>query len=113
MTQKPTIQKTLASLLLVFFSISFIPKSFFHDAMADHTDAATCNYSAEKLCVHQKGFSCSFNELVVTSPYDLLIATFSLVQPYIYAANTGRYYSLRLQQQFFATESRGPPFSGT
>jgi hypothetical protein len=111
LTQKPTIQKILASLLLLVFSISFIPKSFFHDAIANHTDEATCSYSADKLCIHQKGFSCSFNDLVVAGPYVPINNTFSLIQPFIHFTFKDWHNPLLLQQQFFGTESRGPPVS--
>ncbi len=108
--QKPIIQKILASLLLVLFTISFIPKSYFHNVIAHHTDSATCAYSVEKLCIHQKGFSCSFNDLAVTAPYVLLSSSVNLLQPYLHPTYTGWYCIYILHQAFFSTESRGPPF---
>ncbi|HZH66278.1 MAG TPA: hypothetical protein VEY10_15400 [Flavisolibacter sp.] len=111
MTQRPTIQKILASLLLVLFTISFIPKSFFHDAIANHTDEGTCNFSAEKLCIHQKGFSCSFNDLVVSSPYVAFSSVFNLVEQLIPAPHASRHKNFALELRFLGTESRGPPLS--
>jgi hypothetical protein len=110
LTKQSTIQKILASLLLVLFTISFLPKSYFHDVIANHTDAASCGRSSEKLsCIHEKGFHCSFNDLVAAAPYVPFNAAFNLVQPFIHAAYTGCHCTIILQQQFFGTESRGPP----
>ena len=110
LTKKTIIQKILAGLLLVLFTISFIPKSYFHDAFADHTDSAGCNYAIGKsACVHQQGFHCSFNDLVVTAPYVAFSSGFNLVQSFIHVSYTSKYHIPILPEYFFAAESRGPP----
>ena len=108
--KKPTIQKFSAFLLLVIFTISFIPKSIFHDLIASHTDTISCDHPVKKaVCVHQQGFKCSFNDLVVTVPYVSFSNAFNFGEPVTYSSFTSVFNAPVLQRYFFGTESRGPP----
>jgi len=94
----------------VFFTISFIPKSVFHDLIASHTDAVSCDHPVTKTeCAHQQGYKCSFNDLVVTAPYLSFVSAFSFDAQVIYSSFTSAFYAFILQHHFFGTESRGPP----
>ncbi|HEX8314205.1 MAG TPA: hypothetical protein VF609_04400 [Flavisolibacter sp.] len=97
-------------MLLVFLTISFIPRNYFHDVIADHRDTVTCDHPVQEgPCVHQKGFNCSFTDLVVTTPYVSNITVFHCVQPVHHATGTCGYLPLVLPQLHLHTESRGPP----
>ena len=110
LTEKPSIQKFIASLLLVLFNISFVTKSIFHDLIASHTDAVSCDHPVKKTaCAHQQGFKCSFNDLVVTAPYLSFGSGFILPEAVVYSSFVIVSGSQALPQQFFGTESRGPP----
>jgi hypothetical protein len=108
--EKPTIQKLFASLLVAVFTISFVPKSFFHDLLANHQDVISCEHPGkEATCVHPKGFNCSFDDLVVSTPYVVDTTGFSIGKPDYYISYTSLERKLVLQQYFLGTESRGPP----
>jgi hypothetical protein len=64
-----TIQKCVAFFLLLLFSISIAPKAYFHTALANHKDAITCHHAGFDHCLHQQGFHCHFDDLVVSSPF--------------------------------------------
>ena len=101
----------MALLLLVLFTVSFIPKKFFHDVMASHTDAVGCEHrNKEQACIHQQGFNCAFNDLVVTAPYVSVSTPVPFVQQQELPVFVNSFVGFFLQQFFFGTESRGPPF---
>lgn len=110
MREKPTIQKILAFLLLVFLTVSFIPKTYFHDVIADHRDTVACDHPVQQgPCVHQKGFNCSFTDLVVTAPYVSSLAGFACLQLIHHPNYTSSDLPLVVQHFYLHTESRGPP----
>jgi hypothetical protein len=96
--------------LLVFFTISCVPKSFFHDLIANHQDVISCEHPGKAAsCVHPKGFNCSFEKLVVTSPYVVAAAGFSIVKPVSFPTHKRVHSSFVLSPYFPHSESRGPP----
>lgn len=105
-----TIRKKLAFLLLLVFALSTAPKILFHEALADHKDGLVCQDADKSVPhFHQPSFHCSFDDLVVSSPYisvelkgapDELV--FFLREPS--GLTTSTFSSFLLQQ-----ESRGPP----
>lgn len=108
--QNQAIQKILSAVLLLLFSISIIPKTFFHDAIAHHKDVAVCLHpQKDAACVHQHGFHCGFDDLVVTAPYLLLPAQTFLRAPQEYATFQTYFSTSFLQHYFFHAENRGPP----
>ncbi len=110
MKGKNSIKKFFTLLLVVLFTISFIPKSHFHDVIATHTDDKGCEHPAQNLgCLHQKGFNCSFNDLVVTTPYISLIIKFNFNEVRFLSSSVSNYYCFLFKHYFFNTESRGPP----
>jgi hypothetical protein len=104
------IQKILASWLLVLFTISFIPKSYFHDLLADHNDVISCEHPGkDETCIHPKGINCSFNDLVVTAPYVTVSTAWNDLLPTIFTENKYSYIQPFLEVCYLAAESRGPP----
>ncbi|HUC82739.1 MAG TPA: hypothetical protein VMR70_17655 [Flavisolibacter sp.] len=112
MREKPIIQKLLAYILLVCLTIGFIPQRYFHDVIADHRDTVTCEHPDPSLpCVHQKGFNCGFNDLVVSAPFVSQVAGFVLAKPDHFSYYNSRYQLVHLQYCCTGKESRGPPSS--
>lgn len=111
LNEKPIIQKLVVAVMLVLFTISFIPKTYFHDVIASHTDSVEdCQHPDKgQACLRQPGFNCDFNELVVAAPYLLFESSINFFKPSEYLTVTESFYQLTLQHFFFGTESRGPP----
>ncbi|MDQ6610192.1 MAG: hypothetical protein M3Y85_10270 [Bacteroidota bacterium] len=110
MAQKPTIQKILASFLLLLLSISITPKSFFHDLIADHKDGSYCNHPIDTSShLHQQGFNCHFDDLVVTVPFLLIGSENPLLLNLKYVDKTTSYSSSYTQYCFLQKVNRGPP----
>jgi len=108
--RKPTIQKFLAGLLLVVFTISAIPQSFFHDLFAQHKDVVSCEHPGERAaCVHQQGFQCGFSDLVVSAPYLSYESATDLAKPVYFAPKKSEPYHVALPVYSSYTEGRGPP----
>ena len=109
--ERNTIQKFLAFFLLIVFAISSTPKIYFHDVIANHKDVVSfCDHPQKsKACLHQKGYDCEVNDLVVTTPYLILpvVNTFLIHSDYS-DFNTG-YLSSSSQNCLIHKESRGPP----
>ena len=110
MNQKSTIQKLLAGWLLVIFTISFIPKSLFHDAFADHKDLITCEHPGKNAeCVHEQGFRCDVNDLVVNTLYFSSLPCVGSLSPSFSLYTTNEAFPFVLQQFNSFKDSRGPP----
>jgi hypothetical protein len=110
LNEKPTIQKIFFSLLLVVFTISFIPKAYFHEVLADHKDFVSCEHpGAKAACIHQQGFRCDVNDLVVTTPYVLSANGINFVHPPFGVILVTPLFSFVAQHHFLGTDSRGPP----
>jgi hypothetical protein len=63
------IRKALASILLLLFVMSSLPKAYFHDLVADHVDMASCDQKHSQAVLHKQSINCHFDDLVVTSPF--------------------------------------------
>ncbi|RYY00083.1 MAG: hypothetical protein EOO53_22550 [Gammaproteobacteria bacterium] len=110
MRRKPTIQKFLAGLLLVVFTISAIPQSFFHDLIARHKDVVGCEHPGEKAaCVHPQSFHCGFSDLVVSAPYLSCESTSELARLVYPAPEKSDPHRVSLSLYSSYTEGRGPP----
>ena len=97
--------------VLFVFTISILPKSYFHDILAGHTDTLIhCELQEEKKeCIHPEGFNCRFDDLVVTAQYVPVQASFSLEHPAVYPSITTTYTSYILQEHYAYAVNRGPP----
>lgn len=109
--RKLIIQKFLAFLLLLVFSISIAPKNYFHTIIADHKDVSYCNDAHKSTnCVHQQGVNCHFDELVVTVPYLFQPQQIAFLPHRFYIEISSAYISSFLQYNAIAKENKGPPF---
>ena len=108
--QIDTIRKWTACLLLVLFAVSITPKVIFHDVLAGHKDGLVCqdtDKSAPHL--HKPAFHCSFDDLVVSSPYLLAELRKSPEPIYFFQQVFAHFPSPALSTLFLHKESRGPP----
>jgi len=109
--ERKTIRSFFASCLLVLFVFSITPKIYFHDVIANHKDVVSfCDHPQKsKACLHQKGYDCQVNDLVVTTPYLILpVVNAVFVHSDYPDFNTG-YFSSSSQNCLIHKESRGPP----
>lgn len=106
-----TIRKIISSLLLLIFVICMAPKSYFHDALAQHKDRVTvCTHPVTSApCLHQAAIDCHFDLLVITSLYvftaEMPVHCLQHGNPPLICAATYHYSILRCDSK----ESRGPP----
>jgi len=108
--QGNSIKKIAAFFLLLLFSISIVPKIYFHDVIANHTDAIICDHPQKsKACLHQQGYYCQVNDPVIYSPYlTITINSWCLPEIHFDALPATSFFSF-LQDCFLHKESRGPP----
>jgi hypothetical protein len=109
--QNTTIQKFITILLLLVFTISVAPRSFFHDLVADHRDTPGCSIDHKISVIHKQSFNCHFEDLVVSSPF-VLQKQFLSHPPVLrfHQKNTSyqfSYYPSVIRNK----ENRGPPVS--
>ena len=109
--QKPgIIQKLVALLLLVVFTISFTPEHLFHDALATHTDQPVCPDEDKAIPhLHNPTFHCSFDDLVVSVPYLGVTEQPAIEQPEVVVIPSVYISTEPLSTRLRYTESRGPP----
>jgi hypothetical protein len=108
--QHSTIRRVISFFLLIVLAISVVPKAYFHDVIANHTDTVqVCSDNTRSVHLHQNGINCHFDQLVVTSLYHYSVDP--IAEAYI-----SRFISFHsgpepiyFLQPSFARESRGPP----
>jgi hypothetical protein len=108
---KPSVQKIFAFFLLLIFTFSFTPKIYFHDAIANHKDTVfSCDHTKNvKDCIHQKGYNCQVDDLVVKIPYLIFHTANALwIQSQFPDFNTIYFLSFT-QDCVIHKDSRGPP----
>lgn len=109
--KRNTIRKVFAISLLLISSISITPKIFFHDVIAHHRDVvSSCDHPREsKACLHQTGFNCHAEDLVVTAPYLIFPDVYFSIVNTVFGDTSTFYYSSSPQECLIHKESRGPP----
>ena len=111
MKRQPLHIRLTALLLLAVFTLGSAPKSWFHDLLATHRDMVPCTTVHHKAVMHQQGFSCHCQDLVVTSHFIL----WPDVIPVMVPVPRLQQKSSLLQQVFagapFHSNYRGPPSS--
>jgi hypothetical protein len=104
------IRKFNAAVLLLVFTISMLPKVYFHDAVADHEDKVSCRHLHEvRDCLSQKVLDCDTNTLVVTSSFLFAVPLMIVWRPLLNPAATATYSSSLIDNCFLRSEGRGPP----
>jgi hypothetical protein len=107
--KQPIIRKIVASLLLVLFIMSSLPKAYFHDLVADHVDVVSCDQKHSEAVLHKQSVNCHFDDLVVTSHFvaspapDFEIANFHFEKKVFVSFDSYQYSFVQHK------EGRGPP----
>jgi hypothetical protein len=95
----------------VIFTISTLPKIYFHNVIANHVDAIQlCDHPEKsKACLHQKIFHCETENLVVTSPYLFVSAIPGISLSKIFVEINAFFLSALFHHCVLYKENRGPP----
>ena len=108
--QQTPIQKLIAFVLLVVFTISIAPKLYFHDVIAHHRDTVVCHHSENtSSCVHSQPFHCHFDDLVVTAPFLTEAGQFSFLIAIKYLNKQPLFNPFYTSLSFSPKAGRGPP----
>jgi hypothetical protein len=107
--RETTIKKISAIFLLLVFAVSTAPKIYFHDLIADHKDFSTCHEVHKLPVLHQEGYNCHFDDLVVTAPYVLLTEQPVVFTNFYFEKKRPSFCSSFLLPFFQHKENRGPP----
>jgi hypothetical protein len=108
--QNKTIRRFIAFLLLVVFAISVAPKSYFHDALANHNDVGQiCTDNLNSPHFHQSGINCHFDQLVISSLFHFSAESFSDFSLSFLSTPHHRIETSYLLHALVAKENRGPP----
>lgn len=108
--KKLFIQKLTAFLLLLIFTISITPKNYFHEVIADHKDISYCDGLDNSTgSIHQQGYACHFDNLVVTLPFVLENGPDFSFLPVDYTDQINFSYSSPFQYCHLEKITRGPP----
>jgi hypothetical protein len=104
------IQRTIAFFLLIVFTISMAPKTYFHGLLAGHKDISYCSeVHKASSCLHQQGIQCHFDDLVVSSAYTLQFNPIVFTPEVIYTSFFGLYKRNILRETATVKNVRGSP----
>lgn len=96
-------------MLVLLFTVSMSPKSYFHDLIAHHTDVKGCNEDHRTSVLHKQEIDCDFDNLVVTTPFaDYNLVVSIPASPKYFEEGTS-FYSYYIHEFFFNEDGRGPP----
>jgi hypothetical protein len=104
-----TIQKIAAIFLILMFTVSIAPRSYFHDLVADHKDFSDCRQSHHSTVLHQQGLNCHFDDLVVSAPFLSWVEQPVVLIDFCLGEKQSAFYSSLLSSFLQHKESRGPP----
>lgn len=104
------IKRSVSLLLLLVFAFSITPKQWIHKIAFHHKDVFTeCNDGISKAHLHQTGFHCELDNLVVLSPFTSDISITKIEAPLVhtdyYTYNENNHYPIPV----FFFDLRGPP----
>jgi len=104
--------KVIAFLLLLLFTISSVPKMYFHAAMVHHRDMGSCNYPDKAVAhIHTDGYNCDVDQQAITIPF---VADIEVIEvfpassvhcPFPEQATPG------LKTGTVISDGRGPPYT--
>ena len=110
MRENKTIQNFIALVLLLVFSISAMPQSFFHDLLAGHKDSPACHEpTSTETHLHQRTFECHFDNLVVNVPYFGTEPQLTEAVTNFFTAHLAGLVQDQLVHRATSFDSRGPP----
>jgi hypothetical protein len=94
---------------MLVFTISILPKTYFHNWIANHKDGSDCIQVHKTPVIHHQSINCHFDDLVVTASYVLQSEQY-IPLPHIHiSTHKVAFYVANSQVAFLHKESRGPP----
>jgi hypothetical protein len=111
MLYQKTIRQIIALVMLLVFAFSITPQKSIHDLVAKHSDPAKCNVhkDAPIAQVEKSSIHCSYDNLVVASPFLDFSCTHEVVAPPVRVIKNTSLIALTYLLVPFPFESRGPP----
>jgi len=107
---QPFIQRSLAALLLLLFSVCIAPRNFVHDALARHQDRTACDHPVqEEVCLHPAEKHCHFNDPMQVSACILPATAIYLPPPAAEAEYSEALMGQELPAPLSQHHVRGPP----
>lgn len=104
-----TIRSAIAFFLLLVFVFGNAPKIFLHDAFANHTDVvSTCKHT-NGVCLHQQGYNCHIDNLVVNAHYIFKPVVFAALLPLLFKSYFPPLLASFNSSRPSGTENKGPP----
>ena len=92
------------------FALSAAPKVWFHALLTDHNDGPVClDVDRSVAHFHQPAFHCSYDDLVVSSPFLSFDVAETPEHPQLYLQHTAGFPVEGVTAVFLHRESRGPP----
>jgi hypothetical protein len=109
LNRRITIQKITGAFLLLIFTISIAPRSYFHDLVATHKDFSNCDQLHKTTVLHTKSYHCHFDDLVVSAPFlQQAEQLFDFIQ-FHFPKQQANFYSCLFLSFSQHKENRGPP----
>lgn len=110
MHRHPIIKRIISLALLLVFAFSSTPKQWIHELVFKHRDIySNCTDGSSRTHLHQSGFHCELDNIVVLSPfiYDINVIEpkAPLVHSDYYSHTVIRFHS----SGYFFSDLRGPP----
>ncbi|MBS1918902.1 MAG: hypothetical protein JST17_01485 [Bacteroidetes bacterium] len=113
MHQKPLLKSVTSLLLLLIFAFSITPKQWIHEWVFQHKDVYTrCTDGSFKTHLHQSGFHCELDNIVVLSPFISEIASIESNAPLVHSVYYSRNIITLNSNNYFFFDLRGPPAMG-
>jgi len=94
---------------MLVFAISIAPKAYFHDLVANHKDFAACHQVHKSTVLHQQGYNCHFDDLVVSAPFLSATELPVIFSVFYFEQKQSSFYSSFLPSFLQHKEGRGPP----
>ena len=111
MLYQKTIRKFIALVMLVVFAFSITPQKSIHDLVAKHSDPSKCSVHKDAPVdqVENASIHCSYDNLVVASPYVEFDFSINIAPPAQVKSENTILSSFDISNLLNSFESRGPP----
>ena len=111
MLYQKTIRKFIALVMLVVFAFSITPQKSIHDLVAKHSDPSKCSVHKDAPVdqVENASIHCSYDNLVVASPYVEFDFSINIAPPAQVKSENTTLSSFEIPTLLNSFESRGPP----
>lgn len=104
-------KKLIAGLLLVVFTISVVPRKYFHDIIANHEDVAFKNSTSKEKSFTAYKFNCGFVELVAVSPFLASDISVNQNDHFFFGIHNIEFSTALFKNTFDYFTHRGPPIA--